>query len=275
MNKKFLAIVCFLYSAIIIYVWFFDKLKNYLAPNMQIYLKLSLILLLLMGLVLLVSKDSHYKFKISDLVLLLPLVLLIFAGDGRLTASFANNRLNSQAKTKNVEKQEEIISDVEVIEEEKEETEEQEETISYDFSNPDFLVVDANYYDLASYFTFIPKASKYTGKTIKVRGFTMLKDEYIPDGYFMIGKYNISCCAADAMMVGFYVKNDDSNIKNNKWYEIEGVLEPAIDTEGYDTMAIKIVNIESINSRNEEQYVYTCYTYDDNCTETMKYNLEY
>ena len=93
--KKYLGFICLLYSLIIIYVWTTDILKNFLAPQMQIYLKIALIFLIIIGMVLIFNNKVNYKFKISDLVLLLPLIMLILSGDGRLTASLAQNRTNN------------------------------------------------------------------------------------------------------------------------------------------------------------------------------------
>lgn len=283
--KRYLGIICLLYSGIFGYVVFFDKLKMFLAPQMQIYIKLSIVPMLLIGLVMLFNNKVHYKFKISDLVLILPLILLIFAGDGRLTSSFASNRttnLNTENRTKSEEKvedkKEEIIglpkneeNKEEVKEEPKEET-----TESYDFSNVDFDIVDANYSELSNYITFAPKADKFKGQTIRVRGFALKKASYLPDGYFAIGKYAISCCAADAGFTGFIAKYDNSKITADNWYEVEGILEKGKDKEGYDLMYIKVINIKEISSKGEEQYVYPCYAYDDGSCEAMsKYNLEY
>ena len=274
--KRYLGFICFIYSLIIIYVWLFDTLKNYLAPNIQLYLKLSLILLIIMTIVLFFNNNNNYKFKVSDLVLLLPLLMLLLSGDGRLSSSLAQNRManyNREATTN-------IIDNNENNENEKEKNNEEpkknKKEKKYDFTKVDFNVVDASYYDLANYFTFIPSAKKYVGKTIRVRGFTMLNDKYIPDGYFNIGKYNIACCAADAIYVGFYVKKEDFEIKDNTWYQIEGVIEEAIDTEGMETTAIKIINIKEIDSKKEDQYVYPCYAYDNgSCKEISKYDIGY
>ena len=98
----------------------------------------------------------------------------------------------------------------------------------------------------------------------------------MPDGYFAIGKYAISCCAADAGFTGFIAKYDNSKITADKWYEVEGILEKGKDKEGYDIMYIKVINSKEISSKGEEQYVYPCYAYDDGSCEAMsKYNLEY
>lgn len=281
MSKRYLGIICLLYSGLFGYVIVFDKLKNFLAPQMQIYIKLSLIPMIIIGLVMLFNNRVHYKFKISDLVLILPLVLLIFAGDGRLTSSFASNRttnLNREKKAKVEEKKE--IRKKEVIESQKAEEKKEEvkevATDTYDFSEVDFDIVDANYNELSSYITFEPKANKFEGQTIRVRGFALKKASYLPAGYFLIGKYAISCCAADAGYTGFIAKYDNSKITTDKWYEVEGVLEKGKDKEGYDIMYIKVINIKEISSKGEEQYVYPCYAYDNgSCEAMLKYNLEY
>ena len=265
MKKRFLGIICLLYSGIIIYVWTFGKLKNFLAPSMQIYLKLSLIPLLIMGLILCFNGKVKYKFKVSDSILILPLILLILAGDGRLTATFATNR------NVNLKKDKEVTEDV------NEEVEEftEEELQNFDFSNIDYEVVDEAYDSLATYITYTTKPDHYVGKTIKVRGFTLKNSSYLPDNYFMIGKYSISCCAADAGFMGFFVKYDLSKIKEDAWYEIEGVLEKGRDKENLEVMVIRVVSIKEIDSKDEEQYIYPCYVYDNGeCKVLDKYNIE-
>ena len=49
MRKKFLGIVCIIYSLIFFYVWIFDKLKNFLSISMQNYLKVASIFILIFG----------------------------------------------------------------------------------------------------------------------------------------------------------------------------------------------------------------------------------
>lgn len=287
MSKRYLGIICLLYSGIFGYVVFFDKLKYYLAPQMHIYIKLSLIPMFIIGLVILFNNNENYKFKIGDLILILPLILLIFSGDGRLTTSFANNRttkfnIENKTKDKNEDyeqkesKKEEIKdnNDEDIIEVKEEKNDEIVET--YDFSNVDFNIVDSNYITLSSYITFSPKAEKFYGQTIRVRGFALMENPQLPDGYFAIGKYEISCCAADATFTGFIAKYDNSDITSDKWYELEGILEKGKSKKGSDIMYIKVINIKEISSDGEEQYVYPCYAYgDEHCKAISEYNLEY
>ena len=277
MKKCYLGIICLLYALIIVYVWFSNSLRNFLAPNMQIYLKCSFIPLIIMGLILIVNK-GHYKFKVSDLVLLLPLFMLIMAGDGRLSSNFAKNRMttfkvNEKVSNKNEKKDNTNIVvtpklDIEVEEDNKVE--------EYNFSNPYFDITDKSYDVLANYITFEKKATKYIGKTIRVRGFAVTDAEYLSNDYFAIGKYAITCCAADANFSGFIVKYDKSKIENNKWYMIEGVIEEGIYNKNEKIQVIRVINLTEIDGKKEEQYVYPCYAYDDGvCTELHKYDLEY
>ena len=261
--KKFLGIICLIYSGIIAYVWIFNEMKNFLAPTMQIYLKVSLFPLVVIGLVLYFEEHIHYKFKVTDIILLLPIIMFVFAGNGRLSASFATNRMNFSNKVSS-KKVDEYSSDDKNI-----------NIKDYDFTNPDFEIVDENYYELANYLTFLVDANKYEGKTVRVRGMASKVGEYISGNYIGIGKYGITCCAADAGFVGFLVKLDNNNIKVNHWYEVEGVLTKTKDNAGYEVLVLTLAGVKEIDAKSEEPYVYSCYTYGDGtCSEVDKYNLE-
>ena len=261
--KKFLGVICLIYSGIIAYVWMFDEAKNFLAPTMQIYLKVALFPLVIIGIVLYFMEHIHYKFKVTDIVLLLPIIMFVFAGNGRLSASFATNRMNFNSKVSNKKIVKDISDDIKI------------DIKDYDFTNPDFDIIDENYYELANYLTFLVDADKYSGKTVRVRGMASKVGEYISGNYIGIGKYGITCCAADAGFVGFLVKLDNQKIKINHWYEIEGVLTKTKDNAGYEVLVLTLASVKEIDSKSEEQYVYSCYTYGDgSCSEVDKYNLE-
>ena len=153
--KKFLGTICLIYSGIIAYVWIFDEVKNFLAPTMQIYLKVSLFPLALLGLVLYFEEHIHYKFKVTDIVLLLPIIMFIIAGNGRLSASFASNRMNFNNNKVSSKKVDKDTSENKKI-----------DMKDYDFTNPDFEIIDENYYELSNYLTFLVDADKYEGKTV-------------------------------------------------------------------------------------------------------------
>ena len=269
MKKRFLGIICLLYSLIILYVWFFNYLDNYIAPSMQIYLKLSVIPMILMGLIF-CFVDCSYKYKVSDIVLLIPVFMLFFAGDANLTTSLANNKMmkisrkNDNSVVESIPKNEEKKVDVE----EKKSVESVDNNIYFDIDDPVYSY-------LADYITYMSGAKSYVGKTIRFRGFAVDYSEYLSDGFSAIGKYSITCCAADAEFSGFVVKYDFSNLEEKSWYEVIGTLELAKDSEGYEIVVVNPISVSQIIS-NEKQYVYSCNNYgSDACSQLLKYDLEY
>lgn len=270
MRKRFLGIICLIYSSIIAYVWIFDKLKNFLAPTLQIYIKLSLLPLLVLGIILLGNKKDE-NLKISDLILLIPLVFLICAGDGRLTSSLAGNRL-----VMNTIKQ--TIGSEEIIEKETDKgIEESIEKIEKEnkLEKIDYNIEDSSYSILSIYLSFADKAIEQEGKTIRIRGFVTKDNRISPSGYFGLGKYEISCCVADASFIGFAVK-ESIEVEENNWYEIEGTLKKIpSNTQGY-ILGIDPISIKKINEKEEESYVYPCYNYgEDACNVMTKFGLSY
>ena len=275
MKNKFIGIICFVYAFIIAYVWLFDLMKSFLAPNMQLYLKASIIPMIIMGTVLLTNKKINYKFKTSDLVLLLPLVMIFLAGNGNLSMAFAKSKITSISNR--LEKKEKVSVDVRPqvpVDYEIVKKEDNDEPVVLDQIY--FEIEDSNYSYLAVYFTYMSGAKKFIGKTIKVRGFAIDYSDYLTDDYFALGKYAITCCAADAEFSGFMIKFNSFKIKYGKWYEVEGVLEEGQDREGYSVMTINATSIKEISSKDEEQYVYSCASYGNGkCESLLKYDLDY
>ena len=268
MKRKYLGIICLIYSVIIIYIKITDNLKNYLAPNLQIYLLISLPIISILGVNLLIGNDKT-KFKVSDLFLLMPLIMLVLARDSKLSLNLASNRSSNFMKDSMI-KPSQYDSKLEDITENSSNND-----IMYNIEKIDFAIKDDVYNILANMVTFNENPDKLVGKTIKVRGFTLLKHDLVPSGYFAIGKYLISCCAADAEFEGFVAKYNKGNIKDNTWYEIEGILEKGIDNQGYQIVTINVINIKEIDSKEEDIYVYPCYAYGDStCSSLNDYEIE-
>ena len=298
MRKRFLGIICLIYVALILYVKLTGNLGNYLAPQMQKYITWSVVPLLIIGLVICLNNHISYKFKFTDIVLLLPIVMIIFAGDGRLTASLANNRntlykntsnkvvSNDEEQIENKEEsntsQEEQTNEETSKEENKTEEKNNEEIVTpepeYDFSTVDYDVVDASYSMLTGILTY-PNLNGYdinyfVGKKIRVKGFAVKNLQYLSNEYFAVGKYIITCCTADASFGGFFAKYDLNKIKENTWYEVEGVFDTVKDNDGYKALVINVINIKEIDGSKEEQYAYPCYSYDDgSCSALNNYDF--
>lgn len=258
--KKFLGIVCFIYVFIILFVLIQGNLSNFLAPSMQKYILVSIPVLIIMGLVLTFNNNINYKFKVTDLVLLLPLIMLVLAKDGQLTTSIASNKVSNK-KTKTVEQSKEVEI-------------EKSDINDYDFTHIDYDVKDESYSTLEEYITYHSHPEKLVGKTIRVRGFVIKETKGIPKNYFMIGKYEVTCCAADSVYGGFLSKYDLSKINSNGWYEVTGVLKLTKNIYNEDSLYIDVKELKEIEEENI--YVYPCYNYGNgNCDIMDEYEIIY
>ena len=271
MRNKVLGLISFLLSGMILYVFLNDIIGNLLIPSMQRYLIVSGVFLVFVGFVLLFSREKE-KIKVSDFLLLLPIFFLLFVGDGKLTTTFANNRSNTFKGT-SIEKK----SNKKDIKEKREENIEvvSKDYSEVDFKNVDFDVKNTTFAGLSDGITYNRNPEKLVGKTIRVRGFAVLNAEYLPDGVFAIGKYLISCCAADAEVTGFMAVSDEvSSLKENAWYEVEGVLELGEDTYGNQILMIRVLHYKKISGKTESTFVYPCYAYGDgSCKQILDYQL--
>lgn len=271
MRNKVLGLICFFLSGMILYVFLKGLIGNFLIPSMQRYLMVAGGFLVLVGFALLFSKEKE-KFQVSDFLLLLPILFLIGMGDGKLTMDFARNRSNTFQGNGNVTKKK--VKKEETKKEVKEFT--SEDYSNLDFRNVDFDVNDITFSGLSDGITYNKHPEKWVGKTIRVSGFAVVNAEYLPEGVFAIGKYLISCCAADAEVTGFLATIDDmSSIQNNGWYEIEGVLELGEDAYGNQVLMVHVLHYKKISSKTESLYVFPCFSYGDgSCKEVVKYHLD-
>lgn len=88
--------------------------------------------------------------------------------------------------------------------------------------------------DWLTMFSVDPEPSRYAGKKIKVMGFYYESS----DGHPAIGQYVISCCAADARIMGIWLEKP-MNYPQDTWLELEGTLKE-IDMNGQRDIAIEV-----------------------------------
>ena len=95
-------IVCFVYTALILYIKISNNLGNYLAPQMQKYILWYVPILFSIGLVMCFNNHIHYKSKFSDLILLLPILIATNRNNFyNSSKSKTNNEKTSQSKDSN------------------------------------------------------------------------------------------------------------------------------------------------------------------------------
>lgn len=98
------------------------------------------------------------------------------------------------------------------------------------------------------------------GKTITVYGFVYLDDSF-PDNTILVSRLLITCCAADASIVGFHVKVEASNdLVQNEWVRVTGTVD-SISLFYYDEMYDFPILTDGIILRCDEPDVEEAYLY--------------
>jgi uncharacterized repeat protein (TIGR03943 family) len=75
-------------------------------------------------------------------------------------------------------------------------------------------------------FQVYPEPDAYAGQKAKVQGFVVHPDN-LPEQYFLLTRFIITCCAADAYPVSLPIKLTEGNRRNYKvdqWFEVEGQM---------------------------------------------------
>ncbi len=80
--------------------------------------------------------------------------------------------------------------------------------------------------DWVASINFMPNLNFYQGKEVNLNGF-IFKPQILPEGYFLISRFVIRCCAADATPVGIIVKSADWELtySENTWINLTGNFE--------------------------------------------------
>lgn len=74
-----------------------------------------------------------------------------------------------------------------------------------------------------------PEPSHHEGRQVQIQGVPLVSDE-VPEGYFVLAQFVMSCCVTDARPVGLMVKYDSKQtaIPEDQWIRIEGKMTEAL-----------------------------------------------
>lgn len=100
-----------------------------------------------------------------------------------------------------------------------------------------------------------PEPDAYTGQSVKVSGFVIHPDNW-PEGYLMLSRFVLTCCAADAYPVGLPVQLAVSRqaYAPDTWLEVEGKMITAT-IGGQRQLTIEPTKLETIpEPRNPYEY---------------------
>jgi putative membrane protein len=85
--------------------------------------------------------------------------------------------------------------------------------------------LEKNVMDWLADFQRAPNPAQFDGQEAQVIGFVYRDERFTPDS-FMVGRFIVSCCVADAAPIGLIVLWDESlSLTDNTWVEVYGRFE--------------------------------------------------
>lgn len=94
--------------------------------------------------------------------------------------------------------------------------------------------------------SYNPELDNYVGKEVDVSGF-IFSPQYLPENTFLVSRFVIRCCAADATPVGLNVEYEwDNEFKTDEWVRVIGKFEKR-NINGKEDLIIILEKIERID----------------------------
>ncbi len=94
-----------------------------------------------------------------------------------------------------------------------------------------------------------PEPDAYAGQAVKIQGFAVHPTQ-LPNQYFLLTRFTITCCAADAYPVSLPIKlrqGDRQSYKVDQWFEVEGVIISETLGKGNRQVVVDATSIRPIN----------------------------
>lgn len=120
-------------------------------------------------------------------------------------------------------------------------------------------IIEMNEDIFISYYNQINENPKlFEGRTIKLSGFVFKEGDF-SENQFVLARYLITHCVADASVIGFLSELEGANrLQQDSWVEIEGKM--AVGTyEGYELPIIKVTKW-NITTEPKEPYIFPIQT---------------
>lgn len=113
---------------------------------------------------------------------------------------------------------------------------------------------DRTVLDWIKIFNYEKDLSSYLGKSANVIGF-VYHDPRLKTGQFMVGRFAITCCVADAFAIGMAVDwTDSANLTDNTWVNVKGTVDEVI----IDGQKVPMIHAQAVNpvKAPEQPYLY-------------------
>lgn len=245
------------------YILITDKILLYISPRNIIYVKFSVMILLLLS--LFVTKDIFKPTGrvniFSYLIFIIPLLMaLIFPAKPMNLTSIAS--IDIKANEKFIDRSTNTSSDNAVNNESKYKDANDSSTnadsnlnqfdMEIKMCGDTIIMTDDNF---SRWLTEIyTNMDKYKDKKIQLTGF-VLKNDKFNKNEFVSARLMMSCCAADLQPVGFLCHyNMEDTLKKDSWITLKGTL----DITTHDDEKMPLILVEDIKNteKPKKEYIY-------------------
>lgn len=245
------------------YILITDKILLYISPRNIIYVKFSVMILLLLS--LFVTKDIFKPTGrvniFSYLIFIIPLLMaLIFPAKPMNSTSIAS--IDIKANEKFIDRSTNTSSDNAVNNESKYKDANDSSTnadsnlnqfdMEIKMCGDTIIMTDDNF---SRWLTEIyTNMDKYKDKKIQLTGF-VLKNDKFNKNEFVSARLMMSCCAADLQPVGFLCHyNIEDTFKKDSWITLKGTL----DITTHDDEKMPLILVEDIKNteKPKKEYIY-------------------
>jgi uncharacterized repeat protein (TIGR03943 family) len=156
---------------------------------------------------LLVKKKVMLRFKTSYLVLFIPFMIAIF----HTPTGYSIQTIQKKMRTYRLEKNPVLSEKFEA---------------SHDKKKDLIIINKDNFYHYIYEFYKKKRFRNYESNPFVIRGIYFRNSKHFFDNHAFVGRLIMSCCAADAVMDGFFLKFENKlpDIDPGKWIEVKGKL---------------------------------------------------
>lgn len=259
LRKQFQRLIILNYAVMMLFIVFSGLVSKFVHPRMIPYIITCAIILLVFCIIDIVSKKdiTSVKFKKSDIIYVFPIILMLFINNGDLSANTISNKgINiGKTQTQNVQNNDASTKDNDDADDALKLAAEMDKDI-LDNKVVEVKNIEVNRVNyIETLMDMCDDLDSFVGSEISIDGF-IFRDENMKSNEFVIGRLAISCCTADAQLLGYLCKyeGDCSKIIDNNWYNVKAKIETIVQ----DGMTYPYFNIEKIIKIDKptDEYVY-------------------
>ncbi|MBN2442486.1 MAG: TIGR03943 family protein [Spirochaetales bacterium] len=225
----FLILLC--YACSILFLILSNKLYDFLHPRMFIFAIIAVIILFIISgyqcLKIFKSDIKNRSFQKGFLIFIIPLFLGFAARNIDTSSALAQAQGNGDGQIVELDAVSKKYTDVDIKEL---------------LKRPVIKVDDKEYYKIQ--FILYENAELFSGKEIDIIGFLYRDDDFTQPDIFLLARYIMWCCAADAVLSGYVCDYPDTDkLHMDTWVRVSGTLgiSSYVDNNGKNVTIPKII----------------------------------